>query len=93
MFSRVVSNFRRKSKANRKTLKSSAVSLPDPKINPGENRSGRNFILPEFDYDETFGATSLSVGDNECVSSQNKDLSLCVDKSNESSSGAINSLP
>lgn len=93
MFSRVVSNFRRKSKANRKTLKSSAVSLPNQKINPSENQSGRNFISPEFDYDETFGAASLSVDDNECVSSQNKDLSLCVDTSNESRSGATNSLP
>lgn len=91
MFSRVVSNFRRKSKANRKALKNSSSSSLDPKIDPSENRSGRKFS-PEFDYDETFSATLLSVDDNECASRRNKSLSLDVDKSPDSSSGATNRL-
>lgn len=85
MFSRVVSNFRRKSKSSRKLMKSS-VSSPEIKISPCENNCGRK-LASKFNSDEALSAT-LSIIDNDNEQRQTKSVSLEVDYQRESDSGA-----
>lgn len=94
MFSRVVSNFRKKAKSSRKSLKTS-ISSPELKINPSsrECQSGRAFSA-EFnsDCDEELEVTlSVSVTDNITDSIQNNSLAISVDKLEASDSGANHS--
>lgn len=82
MFSRVVSNFRKKSRSSRKPLKSSSFS-PDIKIRAPENQFGRNFST-ELNSDVAFSA-SLSTCDSDYGERQSKSHS---DKMPVSDSGA-----
>lgn len=91
MFSRVVSNFRKKAKSTRKSLKTS-ISSPEIKIKPSESHSGRAFSA-EFDFDcggdckANLGST-LSICDNVSDSAQNKRLDPSENKLKSSDSGA-----
>ena len=91
MFSRVVSNFRKKARNSRKSLKTS-ISSPELKNNALEKRhSGRTFSAEfDFDCDEDLGE-ALSVCDNVTDSAQNKSLAIIEDKPETSDSGANHS--
>lgn len=89
MFSRVVSNFRKKTKSSRKALKSS-ISSPEVKSSSSENQCGRSFSA-ELDLDGILCAP-LSPSDNVCCERQNTSLSLSPDKSRAGDSGANNFL-
>lgn len=83
MFSRVVSNFRRKSKSSRK-LKS---SISSPEIKSCPSTSGQK-LVSKFNSDETLSA-ALSIIDNDDNSQkQTQNASLEVDYQRESVSGA-----
>lgn len=87
MFTRVVSNFRRKSKSSRKLLKSSNLS-PENEFSSRENQCGRVHSL-ELDLESTLGI-SLSGCDTDYCERQNKSLSLSPVKSQTNNSGANN---
>lgn len=82
MFTRVVSNFRRKTKSSRKLFKNSSS---ESEFSSRENQCGR--VLPlDFNLESTLRA-SLSDCDSDCCETQNKRLSLSLDKSQENDSG------
>lgn len=87
MFSRVVSNFRKKTKSSRSFLKS---SIAGNKISPRKNESLRK-ISAEFDSDEALSAT-LSVYDSDDGERQHERGLFNYDKRLESDSGAYNSV-
>lgn len=84
MLGRVVSNFRKKARSTRKSLKTS-FSSPEIKTNACKSRhSGRTFS-EEFDFD---GEVNLSICDKTADSEQNKSLESSGDKPETSDSGA-----
>jgi hypothetical protein len=87
MFSRVVSNFRKKSKS--KAMKSS-VSSPEIKLRPCENNWGRKFAA-KFSSDEALSAV-LSFADSDSEHRQSENRSLRDGNQLEFDSGA-NHLP
>lgn len=85
MFTRVVSNFRRKSKSSRKLFKT-PISSAEDEFSSRKNQCGR--VLPlDFNLESPLRA-SLSDCDSDCCEKQNKSLSLSLDKSQPDDSGA-----
>jgi hypothetical protein len=91
MFSRVVSNFRKKSRSARRALQF-PITEPEIKTNPWENQCGRNFSL-EFNAVETIGSPlSAYESDSDCSQKEAKSHLPSVDKEVATDSGALRLL-